>query len=107
MDTELFFANLAEDLRAVKRKKLATQLEIEEKTGVAQATISRVMNGKVRRITESIERLKKYVNMLLSEDDVPATVKDAAREFLGRGGSEAELIASIEHSANLVTRKII
>ncbi len=33
-------------------------------------------------------------------------VQDAARDFLVRGGTEAELIASIEHSAKLVLGKL-
>ena len=103
MEPHVFFAGLAEKLRAVKRRSLATQMQISNGTGVDQATISRAMNGKRRRVTEPILRLEKYVDMLLLNDGVSAEVRQAAREFFGRGGSETELIASIEHSANLIS----
>ena len=106
MDSASFLAELADRLRAIKRRKLATQEQIQEDTGVDQATISRVLNGQRKRVTEPIERLMEYANMLLGSDEVPSDVQEAARQFLRRGGSEAELIASIEHSAKLVSRKL-
>lgn len=106
MDNDNFLPELAKKLYAVKRRNLATQRDIETATGVNQAMISRVMHGKCRRVTDRLRRLDKYVNMLISDDEMPNPVRDAAREFLGRGGSEAELIACILHSANLVSGKL-
>jgi hypothetical protein len=37
---------------------------------------------------------------------LPAKVDYAARQFLAVGGSEAELLASIEHAISLVTRRL-
>lgn len=107
MDREINLADLADKLRAVQRLGLATQTEIQRVTGVDQAMVSRVTNGKRRVVTEPVVRLDRYVNMLLSSSDLSAEIRQAAREFLGRGGSEAELIASIAHSADLVSRRLV
>lgn len=107
MDSEINLADLANKLRAVQRLGLATQKEIQRVTGVDQGMVSRVANGKRRTVTEPVVRLNEYVNMLLSGGALSAEIRQAAREFLGRGGSEAELIASIEHSADLVSRRLV
>ena len=98
--------DLAEKLRAVKSRGLATQAQLSAVTGVDQATISRVLNGRRRRITGPLVELDKYVFMLLGGEQLSSEVQEAARNFLVRGGTEAELIASIEHSAKLVLGKL-
>ena len=98
--------DLAEKLRAVKSRGLATQAQLSAVTGVDQATISRVLNGRRRRITGPLVELEKYVVMLLRGEQLSSEVQEAARNFLVRGGTEAELIASIEHSAKLVLGKL-
>ena len=97
---------LAVKLLAVRHRRLATQKEIEAATGVDQGTVSRVLRGKRRRVTDPIIRLDRYVNMLLNSTNVSEEILGAATAFLGRGGSEAELIASIHHSADLVSRRL-
>lgn len=97
--------DLADKLRTVKNRGLATQVELMAATGVDQGTISRVLNGRRRRMTGSLIRLDQYVNMLIRDEDLSKEVEDAARRFLVRG-TEAELIASIEHSAKLVQGKL-
>lgn len=106
MDNDAFLSELAEKLQAVKRRNLLTQKELESATGVDQATISRVMHGRRNRVTEPLRRLDGYVNMLISDEGMSDLVRDAAREFIGRGGSEAELVACILHSADLVSRRL-
>ena len=101
-----FLVDLAEKLRAIKRRGLATQIDIERKTGVDQTTVSRVMNLERRRITKSTRDLMIYANMLLEPDSLSSDIDDAIRDFLRSGGSEAELIATIEHAALLVSRRI-
>ena len=98
--------DLAEKLRAVKSRGLATQAQLSAVTGVDQATISRILNGRRRRITGPLVELDKYVVMLLRGEQLSSEVQEAARNFLVRGGTEAELIASIEHSAKLVLGKL-
>lgn len=98
--------DLAEKLRAVRVRRLATQAKIAVATGVDQATISRILNGQRRRSTARLVRLEEYVTMLLREEKLPPKVQEAARSFLVRGGTETELIASIEHSADLVLGKL-
>ena len=97
---------LAEKLRAVTSRGLATQMELSKKTGVDQATISRVLNRRRRRMTSPLVALEKYVNILLGDQRLSPEVQEAAKKFLVRGGTEAELIASIEHSTRLVLRKL-
>lgn len=99
-------AELAEKLQAIKRRQLATQLEIERETGVDQTTISRVMNRERRRVTPQLRTLMEYADMLLEPKALSDDVNRAAQDFLRCGGSEAELIASIEHSASLVSRRL-
>jgi transcriptional regulator with XRE-family HTH domain len=98
--------DLANKLRAVKVLGLATQSDLSDNTGVDQGTISRVLNGRRKRKTEALVRLENYVNMLLKTVELSGEVQEAARKFLQMGGTEAELIASIEHSAQLVLRKL-
>ena len=102
-----FLAQLAEKLQAIKRRGLATQLTIERDTGVDQSTVSRVMNHERRRITQPLRDLMKYADMLLEPEALSSEVSRAARDFLKSGGSEAELVASIEHAARLVARRIV
>ena len=106
MEPSDFLAELAEKLRAIERRGLATQQEMERATGVDQTTISRVVNRRRKRVTEPLRRLKVYADMLLSDEELPSEVREAAREFLSQGGTEAELIASIKHSAKLVSRRL-
>lgn len=106
MDAAVSLEGLAEKLRAVKSRGLATQVDIATATGVDQATISRVLNGRRRRFTRPLADLEKYVDILLSDGQLSSEVQEAARGFLIRGGTETELIASIEHSANLVLGKL-
>lgn len=105
MEPALFLVDLADKLRAIERRNLATQQEIEAATGVDQSTVSRVLNRRRKRVTEPIRKLMAYADMRLSKEDLPTEVRDAAREFLSHGGTEAELIASIKHSAKLISRK--
>ena len=106
MDDGLFLGELAAKLRAVKARSLATQVQISHATGVDQPTISRALNRRHRRLTTRLVRLDEYINMLLSGGPLPSHVQDAARDFLVRGGTEAELVASIKHSATLVLRSL-
>ena len=107
MSADSVLSDLPKKLRAVKRQNLATQSELQRITGVNQATISRVLNGKIRLVTKRILLLNNYVDMLLGERELSTDIQEAAREFLGVGGSEAELIASIHHSAKLVSGRSI
>lgn len=106
MDEDVFLGELAAKLRAVKTRRLATQQQICKATGVDQPTISRALNRRHRRRTTRLVRLNEYMNMLLSGGPLPSDVQDAARDFLVRGGTEAELVASIRHSATLVLRSL-
>ena len=106
MATNMSLPGLAEKLRAVKSRGLATQVDLAAVTSVDQATISRVLNGQRRRVTSPLRRLEEYVDMLLEGKELSSDVQEAAKSFLVRGGTEAELIASIEHSAKLVLGKL-
>lgn len=104
MDESAFLTALAKKLRVVRSRGLATQIEIEATTGVDQGTISKVLNGKRRRVNARIRALDQYANILLSEIALSPAVSEAARDFLAFG-SEAELIDSIRHCARLVSHR--
>ena len=104
MDDEEFLRALAEKLRAIRRRQLASQTAMEAATGVAQETISKVLHARRRRRSEQLDRLDAYTNMLLSPETMPGNVSRAVREFLAFG-TEEELVASIEHCTALVARR--
>lgn len=106
MASDISLDDLTEKLRAVKSRGLATQVQLSAATGVDQGTISRVLNGRRRRMSARLTKLSEYVDMLLGSEELSSEVQEAAKDFLVRGGSEAELIASIEHSAKLVLGKL-
>jgi transcriptional regulator with XRE-family HTH domain len=99
-------ADLAAKLVAIKQRGLARQLDMEEKTGVDQTAISRALHGHYKRMSPALERLDGYADMLLVEKEVPEKVRHAAREFLGLGGTESELLASIDLARRLITRRL-
>ena len=106
MDESAFLEALAKKLKLVREQGLATQTQLEEQTGIHQETISKVLNGKRRRVNERIRTLDRYANMLLGEVDLSPAVSDAAREFLAFG-SEAELVDSIRHCTRLVAHRLL
>ena len=101
MDDSRFLADLAQKLRTIRRRRLATQTAIEARTGVCQETVSKVLNGRRRRRTEELNRLDKYADMLLSENALPPAIKEAVGDFLAYG-TEDELLASLRMCARLV-----
>lgn len=105
MDDSAFLEQLTEKLRTIRRLGRGTQLDIEAKTGVAQSTISKVMNGRRRRVNEQVRKLDDYANILLGNPDLPPAVSKAAQEFL-IFGSQAELIATIDHGARLLSGRL-
>lgn len=104
MDDSVFLLELANKLKAVRSRGLATQIEIGARTGVDQGTISKVLNGKRRRVNDRIRTLDQYANILLGGVTLSPRVSEAAREFLAFG-SEAELIDSIRHCTRLVAHR--
>jgi transcriptional regulator with XRE-family HTH domain len=103
----VFLDELAKALQHLLAQGAATQQDIERATGVDQTTISRAKSGNLRRVTDKLRRLRRYADMQLNDIKVPAKVDHAARQFLAVGGSEAELLASIEHAISLVTRRLM
>ena len=98
--------DLSNNLRRLLSTGNITQKEIQRELKIDQATISRVLNGKRKRVTDQIKRLIEYVNMRIGPVEISRQVEEAARDFLKQGGTEVELVASIEHSARLVSRKM-
>ena len=86
MAAKVALEGLAEKLRAVTARHLATQTQIAAATEVDQATISRILNGQRRRFTPRLVRLEEYVNMLLRQEKLSPKVQEAATSFLVRGG---------------------
>ncbi|MDP4540344.1 helix-turn-helix transcriptional regulator [Qipengyuania sp. DY56-A-20] len=105
MDDSAFLLELAIKLKAVRSRGLATQTAIEARTGIDQGTISKVLNGKRKRVNDRLRALDKYANILLEDVTLSPQVTEAAREFL-TFGSEAELVDSIRHCTRLVAHRI-
>jgi transcriptional regulator with XRE-family HTH domain len=97
-------AELAASLQSLLDDNELTQGDVEEATGVDQATISRAKNGKLERMTEKVHRLQKYADMRKRQIVLSSPVKAAASAFLAVGGSEEELISSIRLATRLVLR---
>src|SRR5687768_15942545 len=104
MDESIFLEALAKKLKLVRARSLATQDQIEAQTGIDQGTISKVMNGKRRRVNDRLRLLDNYANILLGNVTLSPAVSEAAREFLVFG-SESDLVASIRHCARLVSQR--
>ena len=101
-----FLVELAEKLQVIRHRRLATQTQIEADTGIDQTTISRASALRRRRITPQLRDLMKYANMLIEPRPIAPGINQAVNTFLRVGGSEAELIESIEHAARLVARRV-
>ena len=99
-------AQLSRSLTAIAERRIATQLEIQEVTGVDQPTISRAQKGKLKRITDKVTRLADYANMKLRPPPVSERVSALTTRFYEAGGTERELAASVEHAITLVTRRL-
>lgn len=106
MSDAQYLLELAGKLRQLLTDKIVTQKQIQDAIGVDQSTISRVLNGKRKRKTDQIVRLMKYVNMRIKPAKISSQIESAARDFLVQGGTETELVASIEHSAKLVSGRM-
>ena len=99
-------AQLAQRLTAIAQQRLATQLEIQWVTGVDQPTISRAQRGKLKRVTGKVELLIHYANMKMSPPPVSENLSALTATFYEAGGTERELVASVEHAITLVTRRL-
>ena len=73
--------DLAENLRPVKSRGLATQIQLAKATGMDQATISRVLNSRRRRMTRPLIGLSKYVDMLLGGEQLSAGGAEGDQDF--------------------------
>ena len=99
-----FMNALSQKLAVIRARKLATQIELERVSGVNQSTISRILNGHRKRVSPSILALEKYATMLLSDPELPRSVKSAALEFLAHGNEE-ELLATIQLGSRLLAQR--
>src|SRR3989344_3611955 len=98
-DSSSLLDGLADDLAALFRSGNVTQIDISKGTGISQSTISKARNRKLKRVTKDVVLLRDYANILLSNDELPVSVCRAARGFLSAGGSESELVETIDLSA--------
>jgi predicted XRE-type DNA-binding protein len=83
-------------------KKSVNQQAIERATGVDQTTISRAKNGKLKRLTKKISRLKIYIDTQNKRGELSVEVQQAARSFLACGGTEEELLGSIRYATSII-----
>ena len=99
-----FLASLSDTLKRLSADKATLQREIEAATGVDQTTISRAMNGRLRRVTEKVRRISKYANMRERKMQLPQEIHEAAAAFLHAGGQKDELLAFIRDATRLIVR---
>jgi predicted transcriptional regulator len=84
---------VSEAVRSAQRQESLTQQEIAAGTGVDQALISRVIAGKIKRLTPRVLKIYAYVNMRKRRRDhrIPDHVKAAVLAYLTAGG-DAQLL---------------
>ena len=104
VDEEGYLSALSTLLQRLISRNGPSQQEIEAATGVDQTTISRAKNGKLRRVTANIRRLKRYADMHGGNITLSGTVQMTAKTFLAAGGTEEELLTSIRHATSIVLR---
>jgi predicted XRE-type DNA-binding protein len=78
--------------RQLSDPQLPTQARIAEAIGVDQGFISHVRHRHVKRMTDRIKKLNKYVNALL---DPRPTVIAELESYLDRGGDPQLLIQQV------------
>ena len=64
LDESEYLVALSATLDRLMSSSGPSQQEIEAATGVDQTTMSRAKNGKLRRVTEKVRRLKHYADTL-------------------------------------------
>lgn len=94
---------LQEALTAVLGSRAATQQLLSRISDVDQPTISRAKNGKIKRRSRKTDALMEACKSLRSKPPIGPAVAQKIHIFYAKGGSEAELLATIEHGASLVS----
>ncbi len=77
-------------LRAVRERLLVTQAELAERTGIAEATISRIENGMQRPRISTVRKLAGALGVAPEELIDPAA---ASGDGGGSGGGEGKAAA--------------
>lgn len=96
-------ATLSANLREIEARGLLSQVAIQRMSGVDQPTISRARAGKLKRVTEKVRLLNRCVEIQLKTRGHSLKIRRATEYFYAAGGSEDELLASI----NLATRLLL
>lgn len=105
-DDQAILSALAKTLQALERRGGNTQKSIEIAIQIDQTTISRARHGKLKRVTSKVRRLKAYADMQIERVEITDAVRRAAILFYKLGGSEQELIASIQHATTLIFHRL-
>lgn len=102
---EALLSALSRKLKRLCEEKMLSQKAIEEATGVDQTTVSRAMNGRLKRMTDKVRRIDSYASMRDREMQLPDTIREAAVAFLSAGGHTNELLAFIRNATRLLVRR--
>lgn len=103
---EEILTSLSKRLKRLAVDKEISQRDIEAATGVDQTTVSRAMNGRLKRVTENVKRIEHYASMRKTRTTLPGEVRDAANAFLRAGGQKKELLAFIRDATRLILRSV-
>lgn len=108
--------NLGARIRKLRKEKGLTLVEVAEKTGVAQATLSRIETGTMLGTVESHERIAEVIGVGLAElyagvdrryDQISHLTKEAERKVVHHGkNTQIELLTS-ESSKKKITPLLI
>ncbi len=108
--------NLGTRIRKLRKEKGLTLVEVAEKTGVAQATLSRIETGTMIGTVESHERIAEVIGVGLAElyagvdrryDQISHLTKEAERKVVHHGkNTQVELLTS-ETSKKKITPLLI
>ncbi len=87
--------DLARLTTLLRHPDLPTQTHIAAICEVDQPFISRAAAGKIKRMTPSVRRLLRYINMQFYANEMPAPLKSALDDYLDAGADPEVLTMQI------------
>ena len=112
----LMLKNLGEKIRKLRKEKGLTLVEVAQKTGVAQATLSRIETGSMLGTVESHEKIAEVLGIGLSDlytgvdsryEQIAHLKKDAERKVVHHHKNFQVEILTVESSKKKITPLLI
>jgi predicted XRE-type DNA-binding protein len=83
-------------VRALLKKQGLTQMQLSTHLKVDQPLISRLLAGKIRRITPRIRRVLQYADIQIQPDRLPQDAAAAVKAYIAGGGEVALLCDALD-----------